>query len=194
MSSAGAAVTGSSLVPSPLMTHSTPHHVLVLLPTPSAWPGSRPRCQVAILVLPVSWCCSCPVSHFPRATASRCCGCPMLPVPGCTLLPVPRARGAWSSRFSVPMIFWLPDAPGSLEPRLSGAAGFPVSRWSRFADAHGLPFPDAHGFPVPRCCDSRCSWFPGAHSFPSPRCPRFSRSLIASFSMFLALQLSSAHG
>lgn len=177
-----------------------PHHGLVLIPTPSARPCRRPRCQVLIPVLPVS----------------RCCGCLVLPVPQCYGFSVLWLPNALTSRLHaapgslvpevpgppcspISRISWLPDAPCSLEPRHSRAPGFPVSLCCSFPVVPACGCPQFYRFPMPIA-----SRFPGAATPNAPGSPvptvfplpgaRFSRSPVTCFPMFLVLQLSSAHG
>lgn len=164
-------------------------------PVPDGDPGAP-----SSLVLHLSTAPSSPVLRLPGAVAAQCS---QFLAARCSRFPC--ARGARSSWFSCAHDFL---APGSLKPRLSGARGFPVSpccsfpvvpacgcpRFYRFpmptaSRFPGAATPDAPGSPVPTVFP-----FPGAHGFPSPRCPRFSRSLVTCFPMFLVLQLSSAHG
>lgn len=155
------------------------------------WPGAGPHTQClawqqalvpggdpgapSFLVLQLS--CS-PTSPELRLLSAVAAKCFQFPAARCSRFPVPEVPGPPGS--PVPMIFCLPDVPGSLEPRLSGASGFLVSRWSRLVDAHGFTL-------------SRCSRLPGSPvqrlpmllvprcpQFSLPRCPRFSRSLVAS--------------
>lgn len=189
---AGTAVTAGRLVPSLLLTHPTPHHGLVLVPTPSAWPCRRPWCQVVILVLPVPWCCSCPALPVPQ-----CYGFSVLGLLSALSFQLHAAPGSPEPPrppdSPMPMISWLPDAPGSRE--LSGAPGFPVSLCCSFPLVPACGCPQFYRFLMPTA-----SRFPGAVTPDAPGSPvptvfplpsaRFSCSLVTCFPMFLVLQLS----